>query len=219
MIARELVAGDKGFDCDVVVTYNEYLIFDRAHFKFVLRYIPRVKARPNDLHTTEVSNILEAGLSLMPVQHVEIANWIPHSDKGFDYGKFAADYCRALGIIPGVCVWLDLEGVDSSVSHTDVIEYCNSWYTNVAKAGYIPGIYVGYQCGLTRSELYHNLKFEHYWSAYNLDTDQHPIIRDVQMQQRKAHKADIPVGIDFPLDLDFVVEDDLGGLPTAMSFD
>lgn len=34
-------------------------------------------------------------------------------------------------------------------------------------AGYVPGIYVGYDTMLTPGQLYNDLSFQHYWRAYN----------------------------------------------------
>jgi hypothetical protein len=49
----------------------------------------------------------------------------------------------------------------------DVIAYCQAWYIAVHSAGYVPGIYVGYDTGLTPDQLYNSISFQHYWQAYN----------------------------------------------------
>jgi hypothetical protein len=69
-----------------------------------------------------------------------------------------------IGFPPGINVWLDLEGVRSGTSASNVIAYCNNWFDEVAAKNYVPGIYVGADAILTDTQLA-NLKFEHYWKS------------------------------------------------------
>jgi hypothetical protein len=89
-----------------------------------------------------------------------------------------------------------------------VIAFLNNWHDQVGTAGYTPGLYVGYDAGLSASDLYRRLKFEHYWSAYNLKHDQYPATRGVQMKQALQERL---AGILF--DPDTIQKDALGGLP------
>jgi GH25 family lysozyme M1 (1,4-beta-N-acetylmuramidase) len=68
---------------------------------------------------------------------------------------------------PGVNVWCDLEGVAAGTPVQDVIAYCQAWYYAVHHAGYLPGIYVGYDVILNPDQLYNDISFQHYWRAYN----------------------------------------------------
>lgn len=209
-------AGYLGFDCNTPVSRDDAGIFRRAGYQFAVRYAPRVKAAPHDLTTGEAIGILVAGLGLMVVQHVEretAGGWVPSAQKGADYGGTAAEHMRRCGILLGTMCWLDLENV-ARVPREIIISYCNNWYTAVARVGYTPGLYVGYDARLTPDELYRRLRFEHYWAAYNLNADQHPSVRGVQMKQhRETH---IP-GIAYPIDPDTVAHDHKGGAPLVMA--
>lgn len=101
----------------------------------------------------------------MAVQHVAGAPWKPTKEKGTTYGTRAVEHARAIGLPAGVNVFLDLEGVSSAVSAEVVIDYCNAWFKEVANAGYVPGIYVGANCGLTADQLYWRLRTQHYWKS------------------------------------------------------
>jgi hypothetical protein len=156
----------------------------------------------------------------MPVQHVESeSSWKPTDDKGRQYGQAAADACMAAGIPSGTTVWLDLEGVAEDTSHEQVIRYCNLWHDAVAAAGFEPGIYVGWHCGLTPVELYGRLKFSHYWAAYNLNADEYPITCGVSMKQHAAASGDKPGGVTFDIDTDVVLGDKMGRFPTLFAPD
>lgn len=202
--------GLMGFDCDETLSYDKAKEFHDRGYRFVLRYIPRVKRKKIDLSLEEKDNIWNAGLALAPVQHVESSPWIPSAQKGESYGHKAVDECQALEIAPGTNVWLDLEGVDTSVPKTQIIKYCNVWYTIVVNAGYKPGLYVGYGTRLNGYELYHRLLFESYWGAYNVNSDEFPDVRGFQMKQRVARHGEI-IGIQY--DINIVHKDGKGGLP------
>jgi len=88
------------------------------------------------------------------------------------------------------------------------LPFLNYWLDQVGHAGFTPGLYVGWHSNLTPDELYTRLKFSHYWSAYNLNADQFPATRGVQMKQALEQTLD---GIKY--DPDTVQRDALGGLP------
>jgi len=116
------------------------------------------------LSAAEANAILDAGLALMPVQHVRTAGWKPSAVLGETDGTFAAQNSGLVGFPPGVNVWCDLEGVRRGTSPADVIAYCNAWYGAVKKAGYLPGLYVGANPILNEQQLV-NLKFQNYWKS------------------------------------------------------
>jgi hypothetical protein len=175
-------AGAKGFDANVTLTASVAEAFVQAGYRFCIRYVGRRQMAGHDLTASEAATILQAGLALMVVQHVEEPGWTPSAALGTEYGANAARFTQAIGVPPGVNVWLDLEGVADGVPAQDVAEYCNAWYAQVQAAGYAPGVYVGYGAGLGPQGLY-DLEFQHYWSAYNLNGDQYPAVRGVQMRQ------------------------------------
>jgi hypothetical protein len=208
----------KGFDTNVSVTPSAAAAFFAHGFRFCVRYVGRQKAKPNDVSAGEAAALLDAGLGLMIVQHVESEDgWTPNPDKGAAYGAEAAKECNHIGVPSGVCVWCDLEGVDLTTPAEDVVGYCNAWHSAVAAEGFVPGLYVGWHAGLNRTQLYRALRFTHYWAAYNLNSDQSPAVRGVQMKQAECKPLDRVAGFDFLFQTDIVRADALGGRPTMVA--
>ena len=116
-------------------------------------------------------------------------------------------------------VWCDLEGVTVGTPAAQVIDYCNQWHAAVAGAGYVPGLYVGFHCGLDATQLYRALRFSHYWGAYNLNADEMPIVRGLQMKQSLCKPPDAVPGHTFEFQVDTVRADALGGHPTLVARD
>jgi hypothetical protein len=208
----------KGFDCNSIVSADSAKHFHDAGFRFAIRYVGRRKMASFDIAASEASILLQAGLGLMLVQHVESpdiphkgAGWVPTGNLGTEYGGNAAKFAEGVGVPPGTTVWCDLEGVRLRTDHRDVIAFCNNWHSMVGAAGFTPGLYVGFDPGLSSSELYYKLKFEHYWSAYNLNRDQVPAVRGVQMKQGFET---VKFGVRF--DPDTIQADLKGGLPLML---
>ena len=158
-----------GFDANTPISASAAQAFIARGYRYAIRYVGRRQMKPHDLSTGEAKTILQCGLALMPVQHVELPGWSPTAALGAEYGTNAGVFTKQLGFPAGVCVWLDLEEVSSASTAANVIAYCNAWYNAVAAAGFTPGVYVGYNPGLTGQQLYLSLRFEHYWGAYNVD--------------------------------------------------
>lgn len=176
-------SGVRGFDANVTIGKDAAAAFYAAGYRFCLRYVGRVEMASHDLTAAEAEDILDAGLALMPVQHVLNPGWQPTAALGAEYGANAARFTQQIGFPPGVNVWCDLESVADDASAADVIAYCNAWYAGVSGAGYVPGLYVGYQPGLTGQQLYGELQFQHYWAAYNVDGVSTPHPRGWQLIQ------------------------------------
>jgi len=170
------------------------------------------------LNPAEANTLLHSGLGLMLVQYVESDSaWSPTAAKGTANGSVAASEARMLGVPSGVTVWCDLEGVAVGTPPQNVIDYCNRWYAAVDGAGYIPGLYVGYHPGLTPTDLYKRLRFAHYWGAYNLNADQYPAVRGLQMKQSRPQPTDAIPGVHFDFQVDTISADRLGGRPTLLA--
>ncbi|HEV7389093.1 MAG TPA: hypothetical protein VGN73_10815, partial [Gemmatimonadaceae bacterium] len=97
--------------------------------------------------------------------------------------------------------------------------YCNRWHSAVTGAGYVAGLYVGYHAGLSATQLYRALRFTHYWSAYNLNADQFPAVRGVQMRQAVAGRGDRVPGVTVDFQVDTIRADKLGGQPTLLALE
>lgn len=161
--------GAAGFDVNSVLTAAQAQGFKNAGYSFCVRYVPRKpELQAGNLTNAEALNILDAGLALMAVQHVELPPWRPNTNLGTLYGKYAATYAQNIvALPPGMNLWCDLEGVAPGTPVQDVIAYCQAWYYAVHYAGYVPGLYVGYDVILTPDQLYNDISFQHYWRAYN----------------------------------------------------
>lgn len=216
-IIGKLPDGSKGFDANVRVTKKDAALFWDAGYRFCVRYVRRDQASVHDLSVSELVGLLSAGLGVMVVQHVHPEGWHPLGLIGKSYGAIAAETARQVGIPPSVTVWCDLEGIANHTPASDVIAFCNAWYDSVVAAGFDPGLYVGFGCGLTSQQLYRNLKFKRFWSAYNLNKDNYPAVRGVQMRQgpypAPAHRVK---GIAFEYDTDTISVDAMGDSPLLL---
>jgi hypothetical protein len=218
IIATSAAEGSFGFDCNTIVRPNDAAAFIAAGYKFAIRYVPRIGALPHDITSAELRMLLNAGLGVMLVQHVERDSppwWTPTEAKGMAYGERAAEYAASVGYPKGATLWLDLEGIVPKTDAEIVIRYANAWFDKVHAAAFQPGVYVGYGAILTATQLYRGLKFQRYWGALNLDADQFPATRGLCMKQHDAHGLFAPPkGVTLAIDVDTVHGDNLGGLPT-----
>ena len=156
----------------------------------------------------------------MLVQYVESeSSWKPSAAKGSRNGSIAAAEAEKLGFPWGVTIWCDLEGVAAGTSAQTVIDYCNRWHAQVSGAGYVPGLYVGYHARLTPRQLYRSLRFTHYWGAYNLNVDQYPVVRGLQMKQSIPKRDAQLANLGLAFQADKVSSDALGGRPTLLALD
>lgn len=206
---KTATAGLHGFDCDSVLTPSSVAAFKAAGFTFAVRYVSLGAVEPAyDLTAKEIDDILSGGLALMPVQHVRYEGWMPDEIMGRTYGHRAAAHCKEVGIFPGVTVWLDLEGISTTVPASAVIAYCNAWWGEVAAAGYEPGVYVGARSILTGGQLYFNLRMKRYWRSGSFVP---PIpYRGYQMVQEILGES--IGGVQF--DRNITLADNFGSLPT-----
>lgn len=201
-VVKNAVPG-MAFDVDQPLTGAQYAEFKSNGYEAVIRYIPRKASLvAGNLTAPEIAAILGAGLSLGVVQHVASPGWEPSAELGEIYGQYAAEYCGQIGLPKGITVWLDLEEV---APNEDVDGYCRAWFKAVEVAGYLGGLYVGYNCGLSDQQLY-DLPTKSYWKAYNCD--QSIPTRGWQITQ---HTQKTLNGIAY--DPNTVAADNLGDLP------
>ncbi|WAH36729.1 glycoside hydrolase domain-containing protein [Alicyclobacillus dauci] len=195
--AASAPAHGKGFDTATKLTSSTAAALRQQGYSFCLRYLPFASNVPSstaDLDHAETALVLNAGLALMPVQHVRFEGWHPTSDLGTKDGQAARTHAFQAGIPAHVNVWLDLEGVAQRTPARRIVDYCNAWYDSVAAWGYVPGLYVGWNCGLGGDSLYRDLKVKHYWkSASDVPT---PAVRGYQMRQVEVDKRVCGIAID-----------------------
>jgi Domain of unknown function (DUF1906) len=207
----------KGFDTNDVVNPIAAAAFYDHRYRFCVRYVRRRSPHSYDLSPKEARDILASGLGLMVVQHVAPEGWTPTAALGVDYGNVAASEAERIGVPAGVTVWCDLEGVAPDTAPQQVIDFCNRWHAEVAAAGFVPGLYVGFGGGLTPDQLYRSLRFTHYWGAYNLDVDKEPTVRGLQMKQRVRRARDKVPGFGALFQVNLVRTDALGGRPALLA--
>ncbi|MGJ0507299.1 MAG: glycoside hydrolase domain-containing protein [Methylocystis sp.] len=164
-IVEQAAMGLQGFDANTTLTASSAAKLKAAGFSFAIRYLSRRDPASSDLTADEADIILASGLALMAVQHVERAGWEPSEALGSEYGANAAANAAAAGLLKGVTIWLDLEGVNHTTSAETVIDYCNAWFAKVQQAGYVTGIYVGANSNLSGDQLYWRLKTRSYWKS------------------------------------------------------
>lgn len=200
--------GVQGLDTNTHLSAAAAAAFRQSGFGFCVRYLSRTTPQTaRDLSHTEAQAILAGGLGLMVVQHVMRAGWVPDAARGARFGAAAAVNAQVVGLPPGVTVWLDLEGVRGGVDRASVIAYCNAWFAAVAAVGYVPGLYVGANCGLDGDALYWRLQTRHYWRSGS-DVPDLPQ-RGYQLVQRVNPTPDVVNGI--AIDRDVTHVDAFGG--------
>ena len=196
-----------GFDADCRVSQDTAQAFASQGYRFCARYLSlQASTAPGDLTASEAQGILAGGLALMPVQHVLEPGWSPTAQLGQEHGANAANQALAIGVPAQVNLWLDLEGVSATATAQDVIDYCTSWFQEVSLKDYLPGLYVGANCGLDAQQLY-DLPFQHYWHSESTV----PAIpgRGYQMMQKPQSGTVNGLSID----VDTTMVDELGGVP------
>ena len=184
-----LADGSIGFDVTTRLNPASAKQYYNKNFRFVVRYIGRGDGSSNyvDLSQEEGQIIIDAGLGLGVVQHPLAEGWHPTHDLGARFGSAAARLAGDAGLPSGVTVWLDLEGVASGTSAQQVTDYCNSWFNEVAAVGYVPGVYVGANPGLSADQLYWDLRMKSYWrggSSASAGVPEEIPNRGYQMRQR-----------------------------------
>lgn len=193
-IVESASAGETGFDTDDMLNLANARLFYQSGYRFCLRYLSLSQENPQDLNKKEADAILNAGLALMPVQHVLSPGWRPSNTLGENHGKAAVENARTVGFPAKVNVWLDLEGIDLHATVQDVVNYCNNWFDQVNEAGYLPGLYVGANSILNRSELYKDIKFQYYWHSLSAVPD--VAVREYQMTQQGVRQKVHGISID-----------------------
>jgi hypothetical protein len=202
----------KGFDTNTKLSYEKAVEFKNDGYEFAIRYVGRLSTASNDIDPVELKNILKAGLQLGLVQHCPPKPGIfPSAGIGSLWGKNAATFAEAAGYEKGCILYLDLEDVNPEYSkkQADIIAFCNAWYDEVHQAGYVPGIYIGFNTFLTGDQLYKSLKFQHYWKSFSKVPD--VTTRGYEMVQLKWITEN---GIQ--IDTNEVTGDKLGNRPIFM---
>jgi len=203
-----------GFDCSAKLTSQTAKQLAAMGFRFAVRYVGLSQPNAADIDSIEMGIILEDIGALWLVQHPLNPGWSPSGQLGQAHGTAAARNAKAAGYLPAANLWQDLEGVSSTSKPQDVIDYCNEWGNAVIAAGFLHGLYVGYDAILSAQELYALPTVRSYWSDFG---NRSVAIRGFAMKQL-TNDTVIP-DLPFPIDLDLVHADMLGARPTWMMAD
>ena len=153
----------KGFKSNNRLTKEQAKKFYDVGYRFCLRGFYTVEGLTNQsICNEEMFDILDSGLSLMPVLHVNDSNWFPSVELARKQGHSVVNQARALGMPAGTTIWCDLTGFNNEVRAQDMIIYCNHWYDAVIEGGYIPGLFVNQFLPLSGNQLFSYINFGHY---------------------------------------------------------
>jgi hypothetical protein len=133
---------------------------------------------------------------------------------GYLDGQNAVTHALNAGLIAGISVANDLEGVLSPYTSQSIIDYLEAWYDQVRRPSYLPMQYVGANCGLTGDQLW-ALSVTRYWKSLSGDAPEVPN-RGPCLTQTAHAPEPMPDGTSLSIDYNVVQMDNLGGLPFGM---
>jgi hypothetical protein len=194
-----------GFDTSTKLTTTQAHLA-AISYRFVARYVFFGDALKGDIDPTELAAICNAGLVLLLVQHPRNPGWMASQMRGMDDGEAAARNAAEAGYLQGCHLFLDLEGLGNS--GPPVRDHAIAWCSAVRSAGYWPGIYVGFDAGLTPDELWELPNVDRYWS------DAGP--RSVSRRGFCLTQGSTETFAGIPIDPDHHAPDKLGGCLVGM---
>jgi hypothetical protein len=153
-----IVPGSRGLDTDTPISASLAKTLYALKFDFVVRYL-------SDVTVSELGAILASGLGLALVTHARAPGWLPTEAMGVADGAADVAHLKALGVPPGMVLFVDLEGAGGS--DVDTMAWANARSKAIVDAGYIAGLYVGDRCVLSAQQLYGLPEVSRYWKAYN----------------------------------------------------
>jgi len=207
-VLKTIQPGWVGFDTDTKLTADICNALRSYGYRFAVRYLSiGPDCAPGDLDHDEMVTITQAGLALMAVQHVRFPGWQPVKALGMSDGANAVAHALNAGLIAGASIWNDLEGVQQP--YPNIIDYLEAWYDQVRRPAYLPGQYVGADCGLTGEQLW-DLSVTRYWKSAS-DVPNIPNRGYCMIQSTVPYPV---AGIS--IDWNDVRQDNLGGLPVGM---
>lgn len=161
-------ASASGFDTNTPLTSANIGLISTSNYVFCLRYVSlkTTSTNPSNITSAEVAFLLQNSvpIALMLVQHVRKSAWSPNAALGTSDGSAAVTNAGKANVAKGVTIFCDLEDVVTGSAVSDITAHCNNWAAAVSAAGYVPGLYIGANCGLTGPQL-SALNFTIYWES------------------------------------------------------
>jgi Domain of unknown function (DUF1906) len=214
LIARSATPGN-WVDTDVKCNDAALESLVNAGIAGVYRYLPLPRnGLGSDLASPELDLICSMGLELGAVQHVRMPGWNPADHSGHEDAVVATAYAALAGLAKGTHIFLDLEGLSSRATSIATKGFAEDWAHTVLGAGYLAGLYVGYDLPLDAEALYLLHGITSYWS----DAGNRAVLtRGFSLKQ---HAGDVTLG-GVAFDRDTLQADRLGDVPRicAMSME
>jgi len=160
MHVQKSPAGARGVDTIERFTVERARAFRAAGYSFAVRYLGNLLAPERDA-------ILSGGLALLAVNYSRRPGWRPSSALGAADGALAVAHAEQAGLLPGMTLWLDLEG--PSGTGVDCIGWVNAAARAIQRAHFKAGLYVGYGVPLSADQLYWSLAVTAYWDSCSVN--------------------------------------------------
>lgn len=205
LVAKPLKVGARGIDSEPWshvgdTTHAQGLI--SSGIDFVALYLGAVTP-------SVIQRVTDAGLGYLPVCYANAIN-------GATPGASTVSQLTALGIPPGVTVFLDIEGASTLIDPAGLIDKINAWCDVVSSNGFIPGVYVGSPQPFTSAELY-GLKVQRYWRAPSRVVDRNGALAEPQCGWCLFQAWPSVSWADVWSDVDFAYQDYRGRVPIVAS--
>lgn len=124
--------------------------------EYVWRYVFFGPALRGDIDRDELVMLLDHFRVVLLVQHCRAKEqpngWLASAARGAEDGKWAAENAFQAGYMPGAYIELDMEDVANP--GIAAIEHAEAAYENIRQGGFPRSTYVGFDCGMTSTQLY-----------------------------------------------------------------
>jgi hypothetical protein len=148
LVPCPLASADIVIDTNGKISSSEAQALRAAGVTAIWRYVFFGSPRPGDIDSAELNILLNAGLTVLLVQHVRNPGWMASPDQGTADGRAAVANAIKAGYVGRVALALDLEGVRNGA-----YEHAVAWCAEVRAASYRPVVYVGYSSGMAAAQL------------------------------------------------------------------
>jgi hypothetical protein len=152
-----LPVGAKGFDSVTKLAEEQALAFVRDGFSFCVPYFDSSDA-------AYIAMLTNAGLGVLATSYSRAPGWTVTDEAGATTGAFMTQKAKACGYIPGVSVYLDLEGMAPGTTADAAASFVRLAAGPLEASGFVPGAYVGDSLPFDAGALY-RLPVRGYWRS------------------------------------------------------